>query len=364
MKMTLELIEFITTREHWRDLLSQPPYCIKITDDGCYTILSYNQIESDFNESIVRECRGLIIRNDNYLPVCVPFYKFGNYGEGYCPQIDWQSARILEKVDGSIIKVWHDAGEWHVSTNGMINAGNAPVNDFDGLRFDALWQRAAEKCGLHFTADNPGISEDCTYMFELCSPENRVVVPHTETKTYHIGTRNNRTLEEQNVDIGVEKPKEYRFNSVEECIEAAKKLPFSVEGYVVVDKHWNRVKIKSTAYVAAFHLKNNGVITTTRIIDLLRTGEVKEFLLYYPEYTGVVSEVEHKLSLMGQEVNSRLDFLQRQDFPTQKDFALQVKDHQFSAFFFEWRKRNIPFREWCDKMPNYRLAGYLEEMET
>jgi hypothetical protein len=197
-------------------------------------------------------------------------------------------------------------------------------------------------------------------MFELCSPENRVVVPHSETKIYHIGTRNNRTLEELNVDIGVEKPKEYRFISVEECIESAKKLPFCEEGYVVVDKHWNRVKIKSTAYIAAFHLKNNGVITTTRIIDLQRTGEDKEFLIYYPEYTEVVSDVEHRLSLMEHEIHCRLELLQRQEFPTQKDFALQVKDHRFSAFFFEWRKRGMTFREWCDRMPNYRLAEYLE----
>lgn len=34
-------------------------------------------IDSDFNNPIVKECRGLIIRESDYHPVCIPFYKFG-----------------------------------------------------------------------------------------------------------------------------------------------------------------------------------------------------------------------------------------------------------------------------------------------
>ena len=73
----LKLIEFIKENEDWREKLSGEPYFIKITAEGKYTIFKYNQLNSDFNNEIVRECRGLIL-DDEFNPVCVPFFKFGN----------------------------------------------------------------------------------------------------------------------------------------------------------------------------------------------------------------------------------------------------------------------------------------------
>jgi hypothetical protein len=357
----LHVLEFIKQHDDWRELLVQPPYCITIKDDGAYTILNYSQIDSNFNEEIVRECRGLIIRSDTLQPVCVPFFKFGNYGESYCPAIDGESARVQEKCDGSLIKFWYDDGNWHGSTSGMVNMYCAKVDETD-LTFGMLFDRTASKLfGENYKTLSDMWDKNCTYLFELCCPENRVVVPHTESKIYHIGTRNNRTLEELNVDIGIAKPKEYRFHSIEDCIEAAKKMPFSEEGYVVVDKHWNRIKIKSPAYVAAFHLKNNGVITTVRLIDLLRTGESVEFLTYYPEYADDVGRVEQQVNVLEQTLQNRIAVLSAQHFETQKDFALTVKDDRFSAYYFEWRKQSTMPREWIDRMPSWRLAGYIEQ---
>ena len=83
----LKTIEFIKQNADWRELLSGAPYKISIKDDEGFTILKYSQIDSDFNNEIVRECRGLII-DKNLAPVCVPFFKFGNYGEPYADEID------------------------------------------------------------------------------------------------------------------------------------------------------------------------------------------------------------------------------------------------------------------------------------
>ena len=121
----MQLLKFIKENNNWEYILSQNPYCLKIKRDDGYIILSYNQIESDFYNPIVRECRGIILEEKTLIPVCVPFYKFGNYGEGYVPNIDWSSARTQEKVDGSLIKVWYHNGKWRVSTNGTIDAINA-----------------------------------------------------------------------------------------------------------------------------------------------------------------------------------------------------------------------------------------------
>ena len=84
---TLKVIDFIKKNENWREILAGEPYFLKIVEDEGYILLKYNQLSSDFNNEIVRECRGLILDVD-YNPVCVPFFKFGNYGESYCPEID------------------------------------------------------------------------------------------------------------------------------------------------------------------------------------------------------------------------------------------------------------------------------------
>jgi len=379
--MSLQVLDFI--HQHttdWRERLAQKPYCVTAKEDGPYVILNYNQIHSDFNEPIARECRGLIIKrteahafyaqidgepvptgySEKWEPVCVPFFKFGNYSEAYCPEIDWPSARILEKVDGSLIKTWFDDGQWRVSTSSVIDAHKAPINNTE-LSFGELF--LTEFARIRPSAESPfdGLDKDCTYMFELCSPYNRVVVPHTEPKIYHIGTRNNKTLEELNVDIGIQKPKEYKFNSIADCVVAAKELSFCEEGYVVLDQHWNRVKIKSPAYVRVFAMGNNGLITPTRIIDLLRAGEQDEFLTYYPEYQNIVDNVQKQLYNLELSLDAKCATLAEQTFEDQKSFALQVKDDKFAPFYFDWRKRGTKAKEWMASIPAGRLAKYIEE---
>jgi len=357
---TLRILDFINANPgHWLELLKEKPYCINFKTDGRLIILSYNQFESDFNNDLVRECRGLILKANaertELTPVCVPFFKFGNYGEGYCPKIDWESARVQIKVDGSIIKCFHDEG-WKVATNNTINAGEAMVFGYENLSYYDLFEQAWTKTGVKLESLDP----DNTYMFELVGPDNQVVIPYPELKIYHIGTRNNETLEESDVDLGIEKPRQYKFESIEECVEAAKKLPYNEEGYVVVDKHWNRVKIKSPAYVAVHLMKNNGVITVERIIDLLRSGELDEFLTYFPEFKEQCEKVDDAIALVNGKLSDRIAELAKTDFPSQKEFALTVKNDRFAAFYFEWKKNGTTPSEWMNKMSSWKLSQYLD----
>jgi hypothetical protein len=66
-------------------------------------LFKYNQIESPFSEQIVRECRGIILdENDNWNVVCQSMSKFFNLGEGHAATIDWTTARVQCKVDGCL----------------------------------------------------------------------------------------------------------------------------------------------------------------------------------------------------------------------------------------------------------------------
>lgn len=359
------LTSFIQTHPNWENILTEPPYCIKIKRDGGYVMFSYNQLFSDFTNELVRECRGVILNGETFKPVCVPFYKFGNYGEGYVPQIDWASARVQDKIDGSLIKLWYDDGVWRVSTNGTINAYKAELNKTDLFEegcpyktYGDLFDCARIKAGLDYGL----LDKDITYMFELVSPYGKVVILYPETEIYHIGARDNKTLRELDVDINVKKPRQFAVNSLDECINQAKNLPDDKEGYVVVDRYFNRVKVKNPVYVALHHLKNNGVASPVGLVKLIRNNEADEYLNYFPEFRSELDACKNKIDAILYELNQTVKELSKETFSTRKDFALAVKDKFLYAYYFEWyRTPTLSASEWFWRLPDEKIVKILND---
>ena len=107
------LCKFISENSDWRERLSSYPFFIRIKEDGDLAIFNYSltetdKIEKDGEEIIARidfsipevqEARGIIINTKTCDVVCWPFRKFGNFGESYVDNIDWNSACVQEKVD-------------------------------------------------------------------------------------------------------------------------------------------------------------------------------------------------------------------------------------------------------------------------
>lgn len=290
----LEINNFIKTNPNWEELLSRPPFYIHTKRKDGYVLLKYTQrglgCTSDFSIKLVRECRGIILdEGDNYAPVCVPFFKFANFGEAYADDIDWSSARVVEKIDGSLIKVWFHDGKWQVSTSGNIDAADAIVGSDSSSYFD-VFEKARKQSNLNYNI----LDIQCTYLFELISPKTQVVIPHLETKLYHTGTRNNSSLQELDICIGVEKPKTYALSSIQKVIEATENLSQYHEGFVVVDKFYHRIKVKSPLYIKLHYTLGN-CTTEKNVVNIIRSGEVDEVLSYFPEHEPIFAEMRGKL---------------------------------------------------------------------
>jgi hypothetical protein len=171
-------------------------------------------------------------------------------------------------------------------------------------------------------------------MFELVHPENRIVVPHKDKKLVHIGTRDLTTGKELEVDIGIEKPKEYHFNSLEEAVEAAKALPYSEEGYVIRDANFNRIKCKSISYIVIHSMKGNGNVTPKRMLSLVVAGEEGEFLSYFPEFTEVYDTVSAAYNSFIDRIMADITSVRDCSFATRKDYALLVKTMTYPPLMF------------------------------
>lgn len=291
--MKLKVLEFINNNENWKEILEKEPYNIKVKEEDNFIILNYSQIESDFSLRIVQECRGLILAKENnkYISVCIPFFKFFNYGEKYASKINWNSAQVQEKIDGSLIKIWFYKNKMHISTNSMIDAFKAtialPTNNFK------TYGDLAKYC-LDNDYKDKIFDINCTYMFELVSPYTRIVVPYKQIKLYYLGQRDNQTLQEMNYnELYDYKPKLYNISTLNDCINNANNLPNDKEGYVVVDKNYNRIKIKSPTYVAMHHVRTN-IATEKSILELIRKNEIDEFINYFPEYKDASQQIRNK----------------------------------------------------------------------
>lgn len=369
----LELRDFILSHNNWEELLTAEPYHLKISRDDGYIMFKYNQLFSDFNIPLVREARGIIFRESDWQCVCHPFNKFGNYGESYCPEINWETASVQEKVDGSLIKFWYDDG-WHISTNGTIDAFKANLNDvkyqnFGQLVVDAIRNVFPDEHNF-FNILNPNF----TYMFELVSPYNRVVIPYEETKLYFLGVRSMYSSgieydpNEWDVADYFTIPKRYPLHSLEDVQKAASELPWDQEGYVVCDAQFNRVKIKSPSYVMAHYARNNNTINTERLIQIVLDGEQKEFLIYASDYADELHEVEEIMNTIARKSVEEMKniFGVTCEFANRGEYAREVvkrptymKDFLFHCFdekiFWDYAK-NWNINTWVKAINEFKVG--------
>ena len=355
----LKLLEFIRDNTDWEEQLSNAPYHIRIKRSDDFIIFSYN-MDSDFNIEIVRECRGIILDEmAGFRPVCVPFFKFGNYGESYADDIDWNTAKVQEKIDGSLIKIWCYKDKWHVSTNSTINAENARTDNNEET-FMNVFNRAWLHTGKQFCELNP----DYTYMFELISPQTRVVVPYAETKLFHTGTRDINTLQELEMDIGIEKPKTFSIATIEACVEVAKHLDKYHEGFVVVDSRWRRVKVKSPLYVSIHHLLNN-ISSEKRIIDLIVSGEDAEVISYFPEYANMFGSMRERIDLFIAYNEHELETIKNAGYSTQKELAghvtMTICPH---CLFCVMKGKSQSVKDFVYGMSANKIIDYLEKFQN
>lgn len=319
----LNIVKFIIEHPHdWEALLTSPPYSLSIKRKDTRILFKYSQIESDFSLDIVKEARGLILEDKTWKVICYPFNKFFNFGEEYADNIDWESAVVETKEDGSLIKIYFYNDEWKVATNGTIDAEDAELQSGPYKNFKQLFDAAAEKCHFDFSK----LNRYFTYCCEICSEFNIIICPQSEMRLIHIGTRNNRTFQEVEADIGIPHPQRYALSSLEDCIAMAKTFDFTKEGFVVKDKNYNRIKVKSEDYVRVHRLANNGLMTEERAIELIRANELDEFFTYFPHYKEYIGRIKAKIAALSYTIDKDISRARviKENSSSRKDFAAWV----------------------------------------
>jgi hypothetical protein len=241
--------------------------------------------------------------------MCLSFRKFFNNSEVHAASIDWDTAHVLEKCDGSMIQVYWDWNKekWFAATTGTAE-GEGEVNNKYGTTFnDLFWDTVNNK----YTFNDCLLDKDHVYVFELTTPYNIVVKPHGESSATLLTVRNRKTLKEipygelgmvsESIGIPLVKAYDLNSNNAGALVKTFENMVWYDEGYVVVDGNFNRIKIKNPAYVAVHHLKSK--TSEHAIMEIVKSNEIDEFSATFPDrreeifklhegYINLISELE------------------------------------------------------------------------
>lgn len=312
---------------------------------GDRVMLNYHMINSHpfKHHPIVCECRGLILglgpkavvsnftRESNdprmkkrNLPVFVmsrAFDRFFNYNEDLrTAEFNIALATAYEKLDGSLIEIYHDAEKWCAATRG--NAFCESTSQYGGRHlFIDLVLRAI---GRSLEEEFKNANKKYTYIYELTTPENRVVKPYEDYRITLTGIRVKETGEYIYDDEAYEKyhlPKTYTFTNIDDLHRNIKELPTFDEGYVCRIGDW-RIKVKAPNYLHMAHLSNNGVFSEHRIIMLVLAGEEDEIISNFPENKAAFQPFIDARDKMIRTIDDEWE--KYKDIENQKDFALAI----------------------------------------
>jgi hypothetical protein len=317
-------------------------------------LLKYNQLVSPTLMSLpeMQDCRGIILEKNTWNVMSLAFRKFFNSEEGNAAKIDWNTAHVVEKLDGTMIQVYWDWYEekWFAATTGTAE-GEGEVNNKNGTTFnDLFWETVNNK----YTFNECLLNKDLIYVFELTTPYNIVVKPHGESSATLLTVRDRETLVEFSgkdlemaaISIGIPLVKSFDINAsnVGHLLKTFEGMPWSEEGYVVRDGNDNRVKVKNPAYVHAHHLK--GKMGSHHIMGIIKTNEIEEFIATFKEREEEIRQLENAYVKLRDKLSKswgKLYLLRPKNITPQekKRFAMNVFDFvdknnlkEFSGMFF------------------------------
>lgn len=301
----------------------------------------YSQIDSPRTHEVVKWSRGTVLEKGTWNLVAQPFVRFFNLGEGGPEDVkrfDWDNFRCWTKEDGSLSIVYYYAGEWHSNTSGSFGFGPISTHDVRSWR-----QVVREVSNFDWDKLDKGI----TYIFELCTPWNKVIRHYPVPRMVMLGAfvgpdecTPDKVVELASI-AGATMVESHDFHSIDEIedfLAKKEKDDATFEGVVVRDLTGLRYKIKSRTYLSLAHMYGNGDLgLPKRILPFVLAGETSEVLSYFPELKDQVAEVKTKVD---EEYKKLLKtWKETHGIESQKEFALAIKPQtQFTGILFGLRK--------------------------
>lgn len=339
-------------------------------------VLNYKNNRSK-KSLVTKECRGLILSMD-FKVISRAFDRFFNYNECGESLRNNEECYAIEKIDGSLIKIYHFDGAWLVSTRGTAFAEcNVPgsKSTYKQAVFEALSLiNSGDVIDVQAEERFQQFCQDCdmnmehTYILELTGKTNRIVTEYNPHKyeLWLLGIRRNDLIGEYiNPDTvklsdKILRPKQFIFTNIKECIEQAKTLQKMQEGFVVYNQTTFEpiYKVKSPTYVNA--LNSVTTLTDHDIWKMIVNGECTEFAAYNPQHRQKIDQYSKDMNEYFDRAQAEYEKL-RKKMTSDNDFGVFTKKKwkRLAVITFKKKAHNLhkTFLNW----PEHTQVNFLEQ---
>jgi len=256
-----------------------------------------------------------------------------------------ENVQVVEKIDGSLILLFNYKNIWRINTRGSFATGELGL----GKSWqEIIWSHLDENHVLEHC------NSDYTYVMEFVSMHNKIVRNYNGTYLYLLTIVHNETGKEESFEhcdiiaslLNIRRPQRFAFkdsNSIQEFLKEIQGDDPTFEGVIAVDKNFNRIKFKTSTYVALHHLHDNGnLFSFKRLVPLLLlsndiVAEKEEIGIYFPEAKERIEQIYQNICTEYQSLKSLWE--NNYQISNQKDFALKIKNHMFQGILFNMRKK-------------------------
>lgn len=305
---------------------------------------------SPMTDDAVREANGCVLDKDaNWHLIAKGFDRLFNIDEVPDEQryFDWGSLECVAREDGTTVLVYYYANEWLVNTLDSFGLSKLTDKGYAGTWQDLFWKHAGNLRGKlrH-------VRTDFTYVFNLCTPINKIVKKYKDPSIFLIGIvhcHNGRDrvndMFRQDCDahsrlLGVQAPKWFQNLRGEKGVKKlfeTKKEDSTFMGVIVRDGNGRRYEWKTESYKMLHKFLDNGnIIKPANLTSIVMTGKRDEVATKIPEVAPALTEVSEIIDKAFAETAEA--WLSHKGSKTQKDFAKKVKGHPFVYILFKMRK--------------------------
>jgi hypothetical protein len=281
---------------------------LKLTDklqnykDNLHRIVRYDktQLTNDMINNIGL-FRSVIVDADKIVSFSPPkSYSYDAFKNNH-PELN--DLTIEEYVEGTMINVFWNNNIWNISTKSNVGAETKFFQDENRPTFKSMFLESCKDVNLEDC-----LNKEYCYSFVMQHQKNRIVIPFDENKLFLVkvykiekykvyDVTKEKIFKEYFKDSTVELPKKINYVSYSDLEDKMlnMKNPYDGVGIMLHAQNGDRTKIRNPAYEYVRKLRGNQPNLRNEYLCLRKTGKIKEFLKYYPEYKRDFNEFREQL---------------------------------------------------------------------
>jgi len=340
-----------------------------------YSIIKYDkQYLSLGRVSTIGQLRSVICNNNEIVSFSPPKSHYYNLFKNIYSMPDCVAE---EFVEGTMINLFFDKnleedGDWEISTRSTVGGRVCyfKSGEYDNEKsFRYLFLNVCEEVGLNFDV----LPKEYCYSFVFQHPDNRIVIPFTETnlyliKTYKIDEYKVTEIPTHNMlahfkNTRVKLPKRLPLTTFENLENYMLELDdYKMVGVVIYhEKSGVRTKCRNAAYEEIRRLRGNQPKLQYRYLELRNQKRLNDYLYYFPEAKSECAKFKGQLYDFTRELHTNYIRCYIQKRNPLIDFPHQYKNHMFKLHktYLEDTKKIINFTRVKDYINDLPVASLM-----